>query len=475
MKRMGRYAEPVVIAGCCAAVGGMLLMKTVFAAGDLTSDRFNMGLAPDAKKGYELLLNAPMASPVLKEADIDRLWLTWEPELKAIAEKASPAERHRMTFDRYGWDERTDDNTGLPLGYTRDGKGSLVTNCFVCHGGTVAGKTTPGAGNSQIDLTSLATDVRKLGAIDTGKDPNEISDVQAPFQTPLSIHKGTTNAVIFAAVFAGLRDPKLGMEYTKHPEMLMHHDMNPPAWWNFKHKEKIYCDAFAPKTPRQLMPFAMSPLFSNEQFYSFEPNFVHIKAYIESLEAPKYPFPIDRDLAKLGEVAFNRVCVDCHGTYGPGGKFPNKSVEIEKIGTDPRRWQSISREARERANASWLQYNGEVLLDLESKGYLAQPLDGIWASAPYFHNGSVPTVWHVFNVDERPKVWKRASASEYDQKRMGLQVEEFSAVPDGLNSREARYYYDTATPGSAATGHPFPDEELSADEKTAVMEYLKTL
>ena len=70
MKRTGRFVAPVAIAACCAAVGGMLLMKTVFAAGDLTSDRFNMGLAPDAKKGYDLLLHEPMASPMLKVANI---------------------------------------------------------------------------------------------------------------------------------------------------------------------------------------------------------------------------------------------------------------------------------------------------------------------------------------------------------------------------------------------------------------------
>ena len=79
-------------------------------------------------------------------------------------------------------------------------------------------------------------------------------------------------------MIAALRDPQLAREYTKNPERLHHHNMNAPAWWMFKKKSQIYCDAFAPKTPRQLMPFAMSPTFSYEKFQSFEPNFVHIYA-----------------------------------------------------------------------------------------------------------------------------------------------------------------------------------------------------
>ena len=40
-------------------------------------------------------------------------------------------------------------------------------------------------------------------------------------------------------------------------------------------------------------------------------------------------------------------------------------------------------------------------------GYVAPPLHGVWASAPYFHNGSVPNVWAVLKPEDRPKVWRR--------------------------------------------------------------------
>ncbi|MGE0537449.1 MAG: cytochrome c [Pirellulales bacterium] len=451
-------------------VGGL----TPTRGADSTPTDLFLGIEPDAAKGLEILMNEPMAARIMKVDDIDRLWTIWEAEEKAKAEAADIVERRRLTFERYGWATRPgEDYTKLPLDYTDDGQGNLVTNCFSCHGGKVAGVTIPGAGNTHLDLTTLSTDLARLRAADAGRDPAKVKDALAPFQTPLNFHRGVTNAVIFAPVFAGLRDAKLGRQFTEHPELLLHHDMNPPAWWNFKKKTRIYADAFAPKTPRQLMPFAMSPLFSDEKFRSFEPNFVHIYQYIEELPAPKYPYVIDEALAKRGQALFEKTCTECHGTYGPEGEFPNRVVPIEVVGTDDRRFRAIYKERREAANKGWLQYYGEHPVDVESEGYLAQPLDGIWASAPYFHNAAVPTLWHVMNPSKRPKVWRR-SEDGYDQQKVGLEVEVLDAVPENLSSRERRRYYDTTHVGNSAAGHTFPDE-LSDEEKLAVIEYLKTL
>jgi len=444
-----------------------------YAAEKTPTDVF-LGLTPSAAKGYEILLGEPMAATVMKVTDINRLWIVWEAEEKSAAEKAEIVERRRLTFERYGWAKRPgEDFSKPPLDYTEDGKGNLVSNCFSCHGGKIAGITVPGAGNTHVDLTTLSTDLARLRALDSGKDPALVKDVLAPFQTPLNFHRGVTNAVIFAPVFAGLRDPKLGRQYAEHPEMLLHHDMNPPPWWNFKKKTRIYADAFAPKTPRQLMPFAMSPTFSDETFRSFESNFVHIYQYIEELESPKYPYTVDAALAERGKILFEKTCAECHGTSGPGGEFPNYVVPIDEIGTDDRRFRAIYKERREAANRGWLQYDGEHPLDVETVGYLAQPLTGIWASAPYFHNGSVPTLWHVMNPSQRPSVWQRTEDG-YDQQRVGLEVKAFDTVPSNLSSRLRRRYYDTTHVGNGAGGHTFPDV-LDDAEKMAVIEYLKTL
>ena len=100
-------------------------------------------------------------------------------------------------------------------------------------------------------------------------------------------------------------------------------------------------------------------------------------------------------------------------------------------------------------------------------------MDGIWATAPYFHNGSVPTLWHLLHPKQRPVVWRR-TPSGYDQQRVGLEVVTCSEVPSDVPAAERRQHFDTRRAGKAASGHDYPDV-LSEDEKTALLEYLKTL
>src|SRR5690606_798697 len=44
-------------------------------------------------------------------------------------------------------------------------------------------------------------------------------------------------------------------------------------------------------------------------------------------------------------------------------------------------------------------------------GYLAPPLYGVWASAPYMHNGSIPNVWEILKPSDRKPIWRRKSKS----------------------------------------------------------------
>src|SRR5262249_17499603 len=101
--------------------------------------------------------------------------------------------------------------------------------------------------------------------------------------------------------------------------------------------------------------------------------------------------------------------------------------------------------------------------------------DGIWASAPYFHNGSAPTLWHVLHPEERPKIWKR-SEDGYDQQRVGLEIETFDAMPEVAYKlpSERRKYFNTAGRGKSAAGHDYADA-LSEEQKRALLEYLKTI
>jgi mono/diheme cytochrome c family protein len=236
----------------------------------------------------------------------------------------------------------------------------------------------------------------------------------------------------------------------------------------------LYIDGFVPKTHRVIMQFALVPSNNAETFKEREEGFRDILAWIESLEAPKYPWRFDDVLAAKGKVAFERVCAECHGTYGPGGSYPEKRVPLEIAGTDETRLKGMPAAHRRFYRESWFGEYGKLEVVEEPDGYVAPPLDGIWASAPYFHNGAVPTLWHVLHPDKRPAVWQR-SEDGYDQKRVGLEVTELEKLPDEVKlGEDKRRYFNTKLSGKSAGGHLFPDE-LSEEEKGAVLEYLKTL
>jgi hypothetical protein len=106
-------------------------------------------------------------------------------------------------------------------------------------------------------------------------------------------------------------------------------------------------------------------------------------------------------------------------------------------------------------------------------------LDGIWATAPYFHNGSAPTVYHVLNSKARPRVFTRSYRTDldaYDAKKLGWKFEELAQAPDpgGMSPIEFRKVYDTTKLGRGNGGHTFGDK-LTDPERFAVIEYLKTL
>ena len=122
----------------------------------------------------------------------------------------------------------------------------------------------------------------------------------------------------------------------------------------------------------------------------------------------------------------------------------------------------------------WLSRYGKDPVVVKPSGYLAPPLDGIWATGPYLHNGSVPTLWHLLHPKERPVVWRRTSDS-FDHERIGMTIEALDTVPASAKSaRTRRRYFDTSRPGKSAAGHLFPDK-LTEAQKRAVLEFLKPL
>lgn len=461
----------------------------------------------DPDRGFDFLTNHALLPSDFDQEVFDDLWRSWPEPLKSRAADASVAERRAMAFDRYGLTPRPDatnpttdtnnsstsvakpaapepttdgrEDPGLPLQYVVDEEGNWTMNCFSCHGGSVYGRPTPGAPNNRFALQTLTEEVRStkfrlgkpLGRMELGS-----------LIIPLGTTHGTTNAVVFGMGLMHYRDDDLNV-VQRTPVSFTHHDMDAPPWWYFYRRPYIYIDGFAEKGHRGLMQFTLVPENDASFYPENEDSFRDVYAYLSSLRPPKYPESIDPALAEKGQHLFEQTCAECHGTYGHASDaesiaaYPNRMVPIDEIGTDPVRHHALTVAGRERYSRSWFANAGEpdeqtTLTD--PKGYVAPPLDGVWASAPYFHNGSVPTLWHVLHPSERPTVWRRTSEA-MDVRKIGLTVEEVERVPlEEPDVAIRRGYFDTRRFGKSAAGHDYPDA-LDEDEKLAVLEYLKTL
>jgi len=97
-----------------------------------------------------------------------------------------------------------------------------------------------------------------------------------------------------------------------------------------------------------------------------------------------------------------------------------------------------------------------------SFGYKARPLNGIWATAPYLHNGSVSTLAELLKPASGRKSTFHVGSMDFDPINIGF-VDD-SAFP----------IYDTSTDGNHNTGHEH-GSQLSSDQKLDLIEYLKSL
>jgi cytochrome c5 len=467
----------LVLAASLALVAG----ATTIARGGETPSAAPAGASsgafvPSAERGLRHLLEKSYVPPMLDEQDFDRLPTTWPSPAREAAEKADARERRRLAFARYGLCERPGDASGKPLQFAVDDEGRWSLNCLACHSGCVEGKPVAGAANAEFAFQDLVDDVVRLA--DRGEARTGVA-ARLWKRIPLGESHGTTNAVAFALALGVFRDKDLALSPPRAPlEPILHHDLDAPAWWNVRLRAHLYVDGATKKSHRALMQFLMVPQNGPDKFRAWEDDFRDILAYVESLRPPAWPHAVDRPLAERGRGVFEATCARCHGTYGPSRAYPALRVPIAEVGTDRTRLDAISRRDRERYAVSWFTGYRPDEVDLEPGGYVAPPLDGVWASAPYFHNGSAPTLWHVLHPDARPAAWQRrrdAGRASYDRVRVGLDVESRDEMPAGpLDAWERRSWFDTRARGKSAAGHTFPGT-LSEDERRAVLEYLKTL
>jgi len=102
------------------------------------------------------------------------------------------------------------------------------------------------------------------------------------------------------------------------------------------------------------------------------------------------------------------------------------------------------------------------------ESYKARPLNGIWATAPYLHNGSVPNIAELLKPPpERVKTFYRGNR-HYDEARLGF----VSDQP--TEGKRILFEYDTRLIGNWNVGHDY-GTDLSAAQRVELIAYLKTL
>jgi mono/diheme cytochrome c family protein len=420
-----------------------------------------------ADRGREIVLRRPLNPGIWSLQAYEDAWKQW-----GLRDK--PVDHGRAFRERYGLLPAPYDNHGLPLGLIQSNgllhKG-IVNNCLLCHAGSIAGRTYIGLGNASLDFQSLFDE---LTASDGVK-------IELPFQ--FSYVRGTIDPASPVAFLMRFRDAELNLQ--KPVDLTFFKDVcsDPPAWWLIKRKRtRDWTGGIDARSTRVDLVNLLSPFHSGDYIKKQEAVFADILAFLHGIESPKYPFAVDAKIAERGHTVFNRQCAKCHGTYGPDGEYPNQIVSIEKLGTDPVLAEAISEKNIEYFNKSWLAQqvgpDGERFRFKEHHGYQAPPLDGIWATAPYLHDGSVPTVYHVLNSKARPKIYTRSfrtGEEDYDSAKLGWKVQKLGKSPDAASPGiERRKVYDTTQRGRGNGGHLYGDK-LTEEERLAVIEYLKTL
>lgn len=367
--------------------------------------------------------------------------------------------------------------------------GKIGVTCHLCHsgGGGISDNGENGlygGGNSLYDLPQLVSEL----AIGVGVPGGGALDALSVSKT-----RGTSNALALQLIsFLTLTtiNPKADLSAMLQFYLTVPNggSLDTPAWWNMGHRPVKFQDGIVPMDALRgdlgfFIPILTPPIpYNVNAAMEWVKEHARADTYLMSLKSPEYPLGYDQALAEQGAVLFhakdlwaptlnnptprpkggNGSCASCHGAYSP--RFVNDPAYLDTpalegvasyvvpkaiIGTDPRRVDSQGDPTNEFGKYDFFAYpetinnppetncgtqNQRHLNGGRDPGLLAPPLYGIWASAPYFHNGSVPDVRGVLDPADRPAIWRRVStparADQQGKVVMGFDTDMLRAYDD---------------------------------------------
>jgi mono/diheme cytochrome c family protein len=422
----------------------------------------------DPVAGYAALVNAPYVS----------CGIPYDAFQRAVPEVAAA----QLLPGRDGL------NAGLPYAFTAhenaDGVTVVASNCLTCHAAEIEGELIVGLGNAFADFTQ---DPRRIvlqsgnfvrGGAETRAWEHWADRIDgiAPYIQTATV--GVNPATNLTWALMAHRDPETlqwSAEPLIEPPQAEPLPVSVPPWWGMRDKEAMFYTTVGRGDHSTFMLLAsMLCVDSVAEFEAVDAYADDIRAYIASLEAPEYPHAVDGEMATLGAAIYARGCATCHG--GAGTDYPNLVVPLDEIGTDPAYAVAATDGSRDRFY-DWIARSpyGDVRSAAPAPGYIAPPLDGIWATAPYLHNGSVPSLEVLLSPSDRPRYWRHVIPRVYDRNAVGWRFEPLAAGQEAEADPDLRRrIFDTTRHGYGNGGHDY-GSDLSSEERAALIEYLKTL
>jgi cytochrome c5 len=299
-----------------------------------------------------------------------------------------------------------------------------------------------------------------------------------------------------------------------------------PVLWDASHLDVVQWNASAPnKEPGPLAQNATTALavygtievLGHAQTYPSSiqvENLGYIQREFYKLTSPKWPEnlagALNQTLKNKGEKIYQQVCLQCHSLVDSSDakrQLVAVVVPAKEVGTDMRMVNNFSDgtvktgELEGKHFALWFgekftdeatrldivmhitfgallkhpwdslcafieEYasNKTSTLKSDARYYKARPLNGVWSSAPYLHNGSVPTVYDLLlPAAQRPNRFFVGNR-ELDNVKLGNQITE----------TENSSLFDADLIGNSNVGHEYGTQLLKSD-RMALLEYIKSL
>jgi hypothetical protein len=257
-------------------------------------------------------------------------------------------------------------------------------------------------------------------------------------------------------------------------------------------------------------------------------NLEKVEGLLNRLAPPKWPEDvfgkIDQKKAAAGKALFAKNCASCHNSYPYTWTEPNKYgkrwiqvglVPYKYVGTDPGQFEDLNAYALTAQFGSQLPPpykgkevfpSGELYLFLQDAilekalgklklteaeavkmhgyrelplprpkldVYKAAPRDGVWATPPFMHNGSVPNLYEML-IPAKERTKKFYIGREFDPIKVGLDT----------SGKSGTFLLDTSLRGNSNQGHSFENGPhgngiigplLTEDQRWALVEYLKSI